>query len=65
MAGEAQAHMARSLTMWDISDPTLAEKAALGSGADMWWTKSVGPLPAVSLVDGPHGVRMPTCFWAG
>ncbi|ULE35592.1 beta-glucosidase family protein [Mycobacterium sp. IDR2000157661] len=31
----------------------------------MWWTKAVGPVGAVSLVDGPHGVRMPTAASTG
>lgn len=44
----------------DISSLTLQEKAALGGGADMWRTKAVGDLPAIALVDGPHGVRMPS-----
>ncbi|QNE16781.1 beta-glucosidase [Kribbella qitaiheensis] len=35
----------------------LAEQAALGSGADFWTTKQVGPVPAIVLTDGPHGVR--------
>ena len=47
----------------DIADPTarltLPQKAALGSGADMWSTKAVGEVRAIRLVDGPHGVRMP------
>ncbi|MBF6413986.1 glycoside hydrolase family 3 C-terminal domain-containing protein [Nocardia cyriacigeorgica] len=41
----------------DISDLSLAEKAALGSGADFWTTKAVGPVPSILLTDGPHGVR--------
>lgn len=36
---------------------TLAEQAALGSGATFWTTKEVGDVPAVLLTDGPHGVR--------
>lgn len=35
------------------------DKAALGSGADMWRTKEIGAIGAVTLVDGPHGVRAP------
>ncbi|WP_029111243.1 glycoside hydrolase family 3 C-terminal domain-containing protein [Mycobacterium sp. URHD0025] len=35
----------------------LAEQAALGSGASFWTTKAVGPVPAIVLTDGPHGVR--------
>ncbi|MDF2823242.1 MAG: glycosyl hydrolase [Mycobacterium sp.] len=43
-----------------FSGLTLEQKAALGSGADMWRSKSVGTIPAITLVDGPHGVRMPS-----
>ncbi|KHO26056.1 beta-glucosidase [Mycolicibacterium setense] len=47
--------------MTDSADPTagldLAEQAALGSGASFWTTKAVGPVPAIVLTDGPHGVR--------
>ncbi|OCB16217.1 glycosyl hydrolase [Mycolicibacterium porcinum] len=35
----------------------LAEQAALGSGASFWTTKAIGPVPAIVLTDGPHGVR--------
>ncbi|AFR47288.1 Beta-glucosidase-related glycosidase [Gordonia sp. KTR9] len=38
----------------------MSEKAALGSGADFWTTKAVGPVPALTLTDGPHGVRKQT-----
>ncbi|MEO3759671.1 glycoside hydrolase family 3 C-terminal domain-containing protein [Mycobacterium sp. B14F4] len=31
----------------------------------MWRTKSVGPVAGVSLVDGPHGVRMPAAGSGG
>lgn len=41
----------------DISDLSLAEKAALGSGADFWTIKAVGSVPSILLTDGPHGVR--------
>lgn len=34
-----------------------AERAALGSGADFWTTKAVGPIPSLTMTDGPHGVR--------
>ncbi|WP_282203749.1 glycoside hydrolase family 3 C-terminal domain-containing protein [Kitasatospora fiedleri] len=37
---------------------SLAERAALGSGAGFWTTKAVGPVPALTLTDGPHGVRL-------
>ncbi|WP_280235944.1 glycoside hydrolase family 3 C-terminal domain-containing protein [Nocardia cyriacigeorgica] len=33
------------------------EQAALGSGADFWTTKAIGPVPSIMLTDGPHGVR--------
>src|SRR5258707_15892027 len=36
---------------------TLAEKADLTSGANFWWTKAAGPIPAVRVSDGPHGLR--------
>lgn len=44
--------------MTDISGLTIAEQAALGSGATFWTTKAVGPVPALVLTDGPHGVRL-------
>ncbi|WP_280435943.1 glycoside hydrolase family 3 C-terminal domain-containing protein [Nocardia carnea] len=44
----------------DLSDLSLAEKAALGSGADFWTTEAIGPVPALTLTDGPHGVRRQT-----
>ncbi|MGV0809136.1 glycoside hydrolase family 3 C-terminal domain-containing protein [Mycolicibacterium setense] len=40
-----------------IAGLDLAEQAALGSGASFWTTKAVGPVPAIVLTDGPHGVR--------
>lgn len=43
-----------------MSEFSLTEKAALGSGADFWTTKSVGSVPALTLTDGPHGVRKQT-----
>lgn len=43
-----------------MSELSLSEKAALGSGADFWTTKAVGPVPALTLTDGPHGVRKQT-----
>lgn len=36
---------------------SLADRAALGSGADFWTTKAVGPVPSLTMTDGPHGVR--------
>lgn len=40
-----------------IADLSTADKAALGSGADFWTTKSVGAIESVTMTDGPHGVR--------
>jgi beta-glucosidase len=40
-----------------MSELSPTEQAALGSGADFWTTKQVGPVPAIVLTDGPHGVR--------
>ncbi|MEU4315246.1 glycoside hydrolase family 3 C-terminal domain-containing protein [Nocardia sp. NPDC024068] len=34
-----------------------AEQISLGSGADFWTTKAVGAVPALTMTDGPHGVR--------
>ncbi|MBT0772034.1 glycoside hydrolase family 3 C-terminal domain-containing protein [Kineosporia sp. J2-2] len=43
-----------------ISQLTLEEKASLVSGASFWTTRSVDRvgIPAATLTDGPHGVRM-------
>ncbi|TDT39680.1 beta-glucosidase [Streptomyces sp. BK208] len=38
---------------------TLTEKASLTSGAGDFVTEAVGPVPAVSMSDGPHGLRLP------
>ncbi|WP_238421826.1 glycoside hydrolase family 3 C-terminal domain-containing protein [Gordonia sp. 'Campus'] len=43
-----------------MSELELTDKAALGSGADFWTTKAVGSVPALTLTDGPHGVRKQT-----
>lgn len=39
---------------------TVAEQAALTSGSDFWHTTPVGSaaIPAITLTDGPHGVRL-------
>jgi beta-glucosidase len=36
---------------------TLDEKAALTGGASFWTTKAIGEIPAVTVADGPHGLR--------
>ena len=43
--------------MASIDDLTLEQRAALGSGGSFWTTRAVGPVPAIFLTDGPHGVR--------
>ena len=45
----------------DPSTLTLAEKASLLSGRDLWSTQDLPEhdVPAVVLADGPHGVRPP------
>ena len=42
------------------SDLTVAEQAALTSGSDFWHSTPVAAagLPAITLTDGPHGVRL-------
>ncbi|MCG7594307.1 glycoside hydrolase family 3 C-terminal domain-containing protein [Mycobacterium sp. PSTR-4-N] len=40
------------------SDLPLHVKASLGSGASFWQTKTVAGLQAITLTDGPHGVRV-------
>ncbi|MBF6336744.1 glycoside hydrolase family 3 C-terminal domain-containing protein [Nocardia abscessus] len=41
----------------DLTDLSPEDRAALGSGADFWTTKAIGPVASVTLTDGPHGVR--------
>ncbi|WP_174187916.1 glycoside hydrolase family 3 C-terminal domain-containing protein [Nocardia barduliensis] len=41
----------------DLSDLTPQDRAALGSGADFWTTKAIGPVASITMTDGPHGVR--------
>jgi beta-glucosidase len=41
----------------ELSGMSLAEKAALTSGSDLWHTAAVAGLPEIMLTDGPHGVR--------
>lgn len=45
-----------------ISKMTLEEKASLCSGFDAWSTKAIKRLgiPSITMVDGPHGVRVRT-----
>ncbi|OSC52587.1 glycosyl hydrolase, partial [Streptomyces sp. 4F] len=38
---------------------TTAQKAALTSGAGDFVTEAAGDIPALSLSDGPHGLRVP------
>ncbi|MGW6753366.1 glycoside hydrolase family 3 C-terminal domain-containing protein [Streptomyces sp. NPDC055006] len=40
-------------------DLSLAQKASLTSGAGDFVTQAAGDVPAVSLSDGPHGLRLP------
>lgn len=40
-----------------LGELTLEQTAQLGSGAGFWTTKKVGDVPAVSMTDGPHGLR--------
>ncbi|OZC85541.1 glycosyl hydrolase [Rhodococcus sp. 06-418-1B] len=44
----------------EITDMSLADKIALGSGADFWTTRAAGSVPSLMLTDGPHGVRKQT-----
>ncbi|MGK8503016.1 glycoside hydrolase family 3 C-terminal domain-containing protein [Nocardia asiatica] len=41
----------------DLTDLSPQDRAALGSGADFWTTKALGPVPSITMTDGPHGVR--------
>ncbi len=41
----------------DLTDLAPEQRAALGSGADFWTTKAIGPVASVTMTDGPHGVR--------
>ncbi|ANI92673.1 glycoside hydrolase family 3 C-terminal domain-containing protein [Dietzia timorensis] len=45
----------------DVHHLTLEEKASLTSGGSFWATKAIdrAALPTITMVDGPHGVRMP------
>src|SRR5690349_12263990 len=36
----------------------LTDQAALTSGADFWTSTAAGGVPAITLTDGPHGVRL-------
>ncbi|MGW7282411.1 glycoside hydrolase family 3 C-terminal domain-containing protein [Streptomyces sp. NPDC054844] len=46
-------------TAIDTGALTTAQKAALTSGAGDFATEAVGGVPALSLSDGPHGLRLP------
>ena len=43
----------------DVTELTLEEKASLTSGASFWYTKPVerAGVPAIMVTDGPHGLR--------
>ncbi|GAA3465065.1 glycoside hydrolase family 3 C-terminal domain-containing protein [Saccharothrix longispora] len=41
-----------------LSHLSAAEKAALTGGGDFWHTAAVAGVPAITLTDGPHGVRL-------
>jgi beta-glucosidase len=45
------------MTLEEPTAFTLDEKAALTSGANFWSTKAIGEVPAVTVADGPHGLR--------
>ncbi len=47
------------MTIPDVTQLTLDEKASLTSGASFWYTKSVDRVgvPAIMVTDGPHGLR--------
>ncbi|MGE2738033.1 glycoside hydrolase family 3 C-terminal domain-containing protein [Mycolicibacterium vaccae] len=42
----------------DVTNLPLPVKAGLGSGQSFWQTKAAAGLPAATLTDGPHGVRL-------
>lgn len=48
-----------ALTIPDVSELTLEEKASLTSGASFWYTTPVerAGVPAIMVTDGPHGLR--------
>ncbi|MGL4256402.1 MAG: glycoside hydrolase family 3 C-terminal domain-containing protein, partial [Microbacterium sp.] len=47
------------VTIPDVSELTLEEKASLTSGASFWYTKPIerAGVPAIMVTDGPHGLR--------
>lgn len=47
------------MTIPDVSELTLEEKASLTSGASFWYTEQVerAGVPAIMVTDGPHGLR--------
>ena len=40
------------------ADLELNDKAAITSGSDFWSSTAAGDVPAITLTDGPHGVRL-------
>ncbi|MCC2031641.1 glycoside hydrolase family 3 C-terminal domain-containing protein [Microbacterium allomyrinae] len=47
------------MTIPDVAELTLEEKASLTSGASFWYTKAIerAGVPAIMVTDGPHGLR--------
>lgn len=47
------------MTVPDVTELTLEEKASLTSGASFWYTKPIERVgvPAIMVTDGPHGLR--------
>ena len=47
------------MTLPDVTELTLEEKASLTSGASFWYTKPIerAGVPAIMVTDGPHGLR--------
>lgn len=47
------------MTLPDVTELTLEEKASLTSGASFWCTKPIerAEVPAIMVADGPHGLR--------
>ena len=47
------------MTLEEPTALTLDDKAALTSGENFWSTKAIGEIPAITVSDGPHGLRKP------